>query len=123
VYRVVAISEALSAKNRPAYPRQVTVWQRTPSPSKVDPQNYQTGTWYWDEPFYLGGSGGTERSQPLIFQDRRGIAFPKNWGSAHDGGAQFLFADGSVHLIAYATPSSSALALMTPNGGEATPEF
>ncbi len=89
----------------------------------MDPQNYQTGTWYWDEPFFLGGSGGTERSQPVILQDRRGIAFSKNWGSAHDGGAQFLFADGSVHLIAYATPSAAVLALMTPSGGEATPEF
>lgn len=89
----------------------------------MDPQNYQTGTWYWDEPFYLGGSGGTERSQPVMLQDRRGISFPKNWGSAHDGGAQFLFADGSVHLIAYATPLAAVLALMSPNGGETTPEF
>lgn len=89
----------------------------------MDPRNYQTGTWFWDEPFYLGGAGGTERSQPLILHDRAGIAFSHNWGSAHDGGAQFLFADGSVHLIPYATPSPTVLALLTPSGGDLAPEF
>jgi prepilin-type N-terminal cleavage/methylation domain-containing protein/prepilin-type processing-associated H-X9-DG protein len=89
----------------------------------MDPQNYQTGTWFWDEPFYLGGSGGTERFNPVILQDRRGVSFPMNWGSAHDGGAQFLFADSSVHLLAYATSMPAVRALMTPNGGEPTPDF
>ncbi len=89
----------------------------------MDPKNYQTGTWYWDEPFFLGGAGGTERSQPIVLRDAPGIRFQFNWGSAHTGGAQFLFADGSVHLSAYATPSATLLALMTPNGGEPTPDF
>jgi prepilin-type processing-associated H-X9-DG protein len=89
----------------------------------MDPQNYQTGTWFWDEPFYLGGAGGTERDQPLIVKDSRGVKFPHNWGSAHDGGAQFLFADGSVNLVPYATPSLTVLALMTPSGGEVAPDF
>jgi prepilin-type N-terminal cleavage/methylation domain-containing protein/prepilin-type processing-associated H-X9-DG protein len=89
----------------------------------MDPRNYQTGTWYWDEPFFLGGAGGTERSKPVILHDALGIRFQFHWGSAHDGGSQFLFADGSAHLIAYATSSTAVLALLTPNGGEATPEF
>jgi prepilin-type N-terminal cleavage/methylation domain-containing protein/prepilin-type processing-associated H-X9-DG protein len=89
----------------------------------MDPKNYQTGTWFWDEPYYLGGAGGTERDQPVILHDARGIPFWHNWGSAHDGGAQFLFADGSVHLLAYATSAPIVLALMTPSGGEPTPEF
>jgi prepilin-type processing-associated H-X9-DG protein len=59
----------------------------------------------------------------LILPDRRGIPFPKNGGSAHDSGAQFLFADGSVHLLAYATASPIVLTLMTPSGGEPTPDF
>jgi prepilin-type N-terminal cleavage/methylation domain-containing protein/prepilin-type processing-associated H-X9-DG protein len=89
----------------------------------MDPRNYQTGTWFWDEPFFLGGAGGTERSKPVILRDAAGIQFWYNWGSAHDGGAQFLFADGSVHLLAYGISSQAVLALMTPNGGELTPEF
>lgn len=89
----------------------------------MDPKNYQTGTWFWDEPFFLGGAGGTERSKPVILRDALGIRFWYNWGSAHTSGAQFVFADGSVHLVAYATPSPAVLALMTRNGGEVTPEF
>jgi prepilin-type N-terminal cleavage/methylation domain-containing protein/prepilin-type processing-associated H-X9-DG protein len=89
----------------------------------MDPKNYQTGTWFWDEPFFLGGAGGTERSKPLVLRDAAGVAFQFSWGSAHTSGAQFLFADGSVHLLAYSIPSASLLALMTPSGGEATPDF
>jgi prepilin-type N-terminal cleavage/methylation domain-containing protein/prepilin-type processing-associated H-X9-DG protein len=89
----------------------------------MDPKNYQTGTWYWDEPFFLGGAGGTERSQPAILRDASGIRFQFHWGSAHISGAQFLFADGSVHFIAYTTPSPIVLALLTLNGGETTPDF
>lgn len=77
----------------------------------MDPKNYQTGTWYWDEPFFLGGAGGTERSKPFVLRDAPGVQFLFNWGSAHDSGAQFLFADGSVHLLAYATSSATVLAL------------
>jgi prepilin-type N-terminal cleavage/methylation domain-containing protein/prepilin-type processing-associated H-X9-DG protein len=89
----------------------------------MDPRNYQTGTWFWDEPFFLGGAGGTERSGTVILRDAGGVQFPYNWGSAHAGGAQFLFGDGSVHLLPYATPPQNLLALLTPNGGEVTPEF
>jgi prepilin-type N-terminal cleavage/methylation domain-containing protein/prepilin-type processing-associated H-X9-DG protein len=89
----------------------------------MDPKNYQTGTWFWDEPFFLGGAGGTERSKPVVLRDARAISFQYTWGSAHGGGAQFLFADGSVHLLAYTTPSPVVLALMTPSGGEVTPDF
>ncbi len=121
-------ANALAVPNRPIC---LTLAQFTDGASNtilvgekaMDPQNYQTGTWYWDEPFYLGGSGGTERSKTEISQDRRGIDFPKNWGSAHDGGANFLFADGSAHPLAYAVSSPTVLSLMTPSGGEPTPEF
>jgi prepilin-type N-terminal cleavage/methylation domain-containing protein len=89
----------------------------------MDPKNYQTGTWFWDEPFFLGGAGGTERSKPLMLRDAPGIKFMFHWGSAHSAGSQFLFGDGSVHLLAYATPSPVLLALMTPSGGEVIPNF
>jgi prepilin-type processing-associated H-X9-DG protein len=89
----------------------------------VDPNNYATGTWFWDEPFFLGGAGGTEREGTKILKDVRGVYFAYNWGSAHSGGAQFLFADGHVQLLAYGTAESTVKALLTPNGDEVVPEF
>jgi prepilin-type processing-associated H-X9-DG protein len=89
----------------------------------MDPKNYATGTWFWDEPFFLGGAGGTERGGSLILKDARDIKFPHNWGSAHPGGAQFLFADGAVHLVAYSTSEMTLNALLTPSGGEVVPDF
>jgi prepilin-type processing-associated H-X9-DG protein len=84
-------------------------------------------SWYWDEPFFVGGSGGTQRGLgpiaddgTLIVQDNinMGDAFRYNWGAVHPGGAQFLFADGSVRLVAFGTPAGTVVALMTPSGGE-----
>jgi prepilin-type N-terminal cleavage/methylation domain-containing protein/prepilin-type processing-associated H-X9-DG protein len=89
----------------------------------MDPKNYETGTWFWDEPFFVGGSGGTARAGTAILRDAANVAFPFNWGSAHPAGAQFLFADGSVHLIAFGTPAATVKALLTPAGGEVVPDF
>jgi prepilin-type N-terminal cleavage/methylation domain-containing protein len=89
----------------------------------MDRDNYSTGTWFWDEPFFIGGAGGTERGGTLILKDDRGIKFPYNWGSAHTGTAQFVFADGAVHALAFGTPEPVVKALLTPNGGEKTPDF
>lgn len=80
-------------------------------------------SWYYDEPLFLGGSAGTSRGNFLVLQDGAGINYKGNWGSPHTGGAQFLFADGSVHLLAYGTPWPTMLALSTPDGGEVTPDF
>ncbi len=96
----------------------------------VSPLNYASGTWYWDEPLFLGGSGGTQRgfgSKPgegaTLVRDAANMDFNYryNWGSAHPTGTQFLFADGSVRLLPYATPSEMVHALLTPNGGEIVP--
>jgi prepilin-type processing-associated H-X9-DG protein len=99
----------------------------------MSPTLYATGSWYWDEPFFVGGSGGTQRGfgDPaqkqgvLVVRDslNMGFAYRYNWGSAHPGGVQFLFADGSVHSLSYATSSATVLALLTPAGGEPTPDF
>ena len=35
----------------------------------MNPLNYSTGTWYWDEPFFTGGSGGTQRGSGLAPSD------------------------------------------------------
>jgi prepilin-type processing-associated H-X9-DG protein len=86
------------------------------------PQLYETGTWYWDEPYFTGGSDGTVRSGPIVQLDSRGLAngrlFRWNWGSPHTGAANFLLADGSVHPVLYAAPQNVVAALLTPAGGE-----
>ncbi|MHB1423823.1 MAG: DUF1559 family PulG-like putative transporter [Gemmataceae bacterium] len=86
------------------------------------PQLYETGTWYWDEPYFTGGSDGTVRNGSIVQQDSRGLEkgrlFRWNWGSPHTGGAQFLFADGSVRPVLYAAPPKVVAALLTPSGGE-----
>jgi prepilin-type N-terminal cleavage/methylation domain-containing protein/prepilin-type processing-associated H-X9-DG protein len=84
----------------------------------MNPDHYATGTWFWDEPFFLGGSGGTMRGGSEVLRDARGIDFRQNWGAAHRGGAQFLFADGSVHLFRFGTTPNVVTALRTPDGGE-----
>jgi Protein of unknown function (DUF1559) len=89
----------------------------------VDPRVNTPTTWYYDEPFFIGGSGGTMRWQGGVLRDGPGIAYKLNWGSAHPAGAQFVFGDGSVRLIPFATPAQVVLAMMTPNGGEVVPEF
>ena len=99
----------------------------------MNPKNYSTGTWYWDEPFFVGGSGGTQRGfgrvqygeGSTVLRDSRSkdFTFQYNWGSPHAAGAQFVFADGSVHTVSYSTPSAVVLAILTPNGGEVAPDF
>jgi hypothetical protein len=87
-----------------------------------DPSVSRPDSWYWDEPFFLGGSAGTSRGGLEILRDGRGISFKGNWGSAHPAGALFLFADASVRLTAHGTRWSTQLALLTPDGGEVTPD-
>lgn len=87
----------------------------------MDPRTYDYGGWYWDEPFFLGGAGGTARDQSGVFQDVIGVNFSHNWGAAHPGGAQFIFGDGSVRLLSYDISTGLLMALMTPNGGEVIP--
>jgi prepilin-type processing-associated H-X9-DG protein len=91
----------------------------------MDSNYYTTGTWYWDEPFFLGGSDSTIRSGNVVMPDQPGTYYQirKNWGSAHPAGAQFVFADGSVHTIPYATSPTVVAALLTPNGNEIVPDF
>ena len=79
----------------------------------MDPTYYPTGSWYWDEPFFLGGSDSTSRKGNGLLRDKKGdfLDARENWGSAHPAGANFLFCDGSVHLIAYGTSAPIIQAL------------
>lgn len=91
----------------------------------MHPKDYTTGTWYWDEPYFLGGSGGTQRWRFKVLKDspNMGNTFAYNWGSAHATTANFLFADSSVRPLRHGTPTEVVSALMSPAGGEVTPEF
>jgi prepilin-type N-terminal cleavage/methylation domain-containing protein/prepilin-type processing-associated H-X9-DG protein len=91
----------------------------------LDMDNYYTGSWFWDEPFFLGGSGGTQRYGPKILTDKPGLgtAVRYQWGSAHRSGANFLMGDGSVRLLSPNTDQALMKALGTPFGGEVIPEF
>jgi prepilin-type N-terminal cleavage/methylation domain-containing protein/prepilin-type processing-associated H-X9-DG protein len=91
----------------------------------MDSNYYRTGTWYWDEPFFLGGSDSTARSDNVVMPDEHGTYYQirENWGSPHPAGAQFVFADGSVHVIPFGTSPTIIMALMTPAGNEVVPDF
>lgn len=84
----------------------------------VDPLVQRPDYWYWDEPFFVGGSRGTSRTGVLIIRDALGIRFKQNWGATHLSGANFLFADGSVRLLQHNAPSLMVSKLLTPDGGE-----
>ena len=89
----------------------------------MDPDNYSSGTWYFDEPFFAGGSAGTARFGAKIFKDTRGVNFQNYWGSAHSGACNFLFADGHVKGLAFTTDEVVIEALLTPQGREVVSEY
>ncbi len=84
---------------------------------------YTNGSWFFDEPFFIGGSWGAYRAGKNVVRDGPTYAFRYDWGAAHAAGAQFVFADGSVHLLPYGTDPDIVAALLTPSGGEAVPDF
>src|SRR2546421_5843718 len=47
----------------------------------LDSDNYDSGTWYWDEPFFLGGSDSTSRKGTELMRDTSGsaLAARENW--------------------------------------------
>jgi prepilin-type N-terminal cleavage/methylation domain-containing protein/prepilin-type processing-associated H-X9-DG protein len=87
----------------------------------MDRRSYNTGGWFFDEPIVLGASGGLVRGGAAIYRDADGIdylGFP--WGSAHAAGALFLFVDGHVQTLPFATPAGVLQSLLTPNAGDVT---
>ncbi len=89
----------------------------------LSPQLYNSGSWFHDEPFFLSSAGGLTRFGTSVFRDAPGLSFIENWGAAHPSSANFAFVDGSVRPVQYGTVASLVHALMTPNGGEPTPDF
>jgi prepilin-type N-terminal cleavage/methylation domain-containing protein len=97
-----------------------------------NPMVEQPNSWYWDEPFFLGGSKGTSRDGFGLLRDGPGRWFQdntwmghwednpykENWGSPHTAGVLFLFADSGVRLIVRTTDQTTFSALLTPDGNE-----
>ncbi len=54
----------------------------------MDIDYYATGSWFWDEPFFLGGSDSTSRKGNVVMADARGsyLTARENWGSPHPAG-------------------------------------
>jgi prepilin-type N-terminal cleavage/methylation domain-containing protein len=84
----------------------------------IDPRAYETGGWYYDEPFFTGGADGTHREGSGLFQDAVGVNVVTNWGSVHATSATFLFADGAIRNLPYSIDPATFKALLTPNGHE-----
>jgi prepilin-type processing-associated H-X9-DG protein len=83
-----------------------------------DPTVQTETSWYWDEPVWLGGSKGTIRNGLRILPDGLGIEFRENWGSQHDGGSYFVFADGHVQFITSSVDWKLMSAALTIHSGE-----
>ena len=101
----------------------------------MSPSAYNVGSWHWDEPIIMGGTGGTGRCGDRIYADARLRNFPElasggswtvgdescgggNWGSASSGGAMFLFGDGRVGTLDFSTDSTVVRTLIRPADGE-----
>jgi prepilin-type N-terminal cleavage/methylation domain-containing protein len=84
----------------------------------LDQRSFNTGSWYWAEPVFSGGSGGTARWGTAVIPDGIGTSFPTNWGSAHTADVLFLFGDSSVRPLSFGVDGSVMSALLSPAGGE-----
>jgi prepilin-type N-terminal cleavage/methylation domain-containing protein len=91
----------------------------------LDADQVTSGTWYWDEPYFVGGSDSTIRKGDRLVRDTSGafMAARENWGSAHTAGVHFLFVDGSVRQLGFDIDAVAMKALLSPAGRDRTPEF
>jgi prepilin-type N-terminal cleavage/methylation domain-containing protein len=94
-----------------------------------------SGSWYWDEPYVMGGTGGTGRCGDELYSDTQLNAQPDlasgpgwavgsescgggNWGSPASSGPQFCFGDGSVRTVRYGTPAAMVRLMIRPLDGQ-----
>jgi prepilin-type N-terminal cleavage/methylation domain-containing protein len=90
----------------------------------LDTDAYNIGGWANDEPYVLGGTSSLSRTGIFLLQDRSGLQLNAltNWGSAHAGVGQFVYADGSVHTLSTSISGVVLHALLTINGKEVLPD-
>jgi prepilin-type N-terminal cleavage/methylation domain-containing protein len=84
----------------------------------LDTRSFDTGSWYWNEPIFSGGAGGTVRWGSALVGDGIGTPFGTNWGSSHTVAVLFAFGDGSVRALHFGLDGDILHALLTPAGGE-----
>jgi hypothetical protein len=101
----------------------------------MSPRAYRLGVYCWDEPYILGGTGGTGRCGDAAFPDTQLINFPElvygnswtegtescgggTWGTPSPAGPQFLFGDGSVRTVRFSTPSPMLRLMIRPADGQ-----
>ncbi len=111
----------------------------------IDLHAMSAGSWYWDEPIVVGGSGGTARCGLELYPDSSdllelvnvsrpyqegpstttGIACGGgNWGAPVDaGGVQFALGDGSVRMMSYSLDKLVLEHLLKPQDGQVVGEF
>jgi prepilin-type N-terminal cleavage/methylation domain-containing protein len=85
-----------------------------------NPEVEKPNSWYWDEPFFIGGSKGTSRGGLALLKDGPDLDwhYKENWGSPHTGVVLFLFGDGSVRGIEREIDELVFAAALTPDGRE-----
>ena len=93
------------------------------------------GVWYWDEPYVMGGTGGTGRCGEELYSDIQLNRFPElvsgpgwsvgnescgggNWGTPSAAGPQFLFGDGSARTVHFGTPPAMVRLMIRPADGQ-----
>lgn len=83
---------------------------------------YHSGKdWGDNEPLYGGFNNDNHRSTHphwRLMRDKRGIMSIGSFGSAHSEGANFVMADGSVHLVSYAIDTRLYQYLGNRNDGQ-----
>ncbi|MGE4003184.1 MAG: DUF1559 domain-containing protein [Planctomycetaceae bacterium] len=111
----------------------------------LDLEAMRAGSWYWDEPIVVGGSGGTGRCGLELYPDEPGLrelvnvsrpyqegispttGIPcggGNWGAPADaGGVQFALGDGSVRLLGYSVDKLLFERLLKPQDSQVVGEF
>ena len=111
----------------------------------LDLEAMAAGSWYWDEPIVVGGSGGTARCGLELYPDSPGlkelvdVSRPYqegvssttgfacgggNWGAPADaGGVLFALGDGSVRIVSYSLDKLILERLLKPQDGEVIGEF
>jgi prepilin-type N-terminal cleavage/methylation domain-containing protein len=99
------------------------------------PRAVAAGSWYWDEPVVMGGTGGTGRCGDELYRDAQLNDFPDlvsgpgwavgnescgggNWGTPSAAGPQFVFGDGSVRTIRFGTPPAMVRLMIRPADGQ-----